>query len=105
MFMTRLRSIPGFSNYVVSDNGKVFNRDRGTEVKPFINKSNGYKHVKLYKNGVRYDKSIHQLVMGDQSTPEHEVDHINRNKLDNRSSNLRYVPHSFNVLRNYHKDL
>lgn len=33
--------------------------------------------------------------------PEHNIDHINRNKLDNRIANLRDVPQAVNVYNTY----
>lgn len=38
---------------------------------------------------------LHVLIAG--SKPGHEVDHVNRNKLDARRKNLRLVPHAVNA--------
>ena len=55
---------------------------------------------KLSKNGQR--ETAHGIVMGRQEGKE--IDHINRNKLDNRKENLRFVTHSENM-RNTEKVL
>lgn len=43
---------------------------------------------------------LHRLVLGYDG--EDDIDHINRNGLDNRKSNLRIVNHSINTLNNKH---
>ncbi len=40
--------------------------------------------------------TLHRFLMGAQ--PGDEVDHINRTKLDNRRSNLRFVTHAQNCI-------
>lgn len=54
--------------------------------------SHGYAHS--YING-RYVK-MHHMIIG-KSKNGLDVDHINRNKLDNRLSNLRHVSRSINL--------
>lgn len=45
---------------------------------------------------VRKTKALHHIVLGRKQGLE--VDHINRDKLDNRRENLRHVTHSTNIL-------
>jgi len=40
--------------------------------------------------------SLHQLIMGKKAG--YEIDHINRDVLDNRKTNLRFVTHSQNII-------
>ena len=39
---------------------------------------------------------MHRLIMGDPPSPELEIDHINRDRLDNRRSNLRWATSNMN---------
>lgn len=92
------KKIKGFPNYTVTSTGKVFRN--GNEVKPYDN-GQGYKQVKLYKDGVRHTKNIHRLVMGE---PEgKDVDHIDNNKGDNNISNLQDLSHKDNVRKIFKK--
>lgn len=95
--------ITGFSNYMIFRNGAVLSK--GTKFnkpvfkQPTIN-SVGYKTVQLYIDGKQYNRKIHRLV-AEHFIPKVEgknfVDHINRNKLDNRICNLRWVTRSENM--------
>lgn len=50
-----------------------------------------------YAHSHQLNLLLHQFLLG--ATPEgHVVDHINRNKLDCRRANLRFVTHSQNIL-------
>lgn len=57
--------------------------------------SNGYAHRGLCKNGKRVGSMfMHRQIISNNSSLD--TDHINRNKLDNRKSNLRKVTRQFN---------
>lgn len=45
---------------------------------------------------------LHRLILGDK--PKHEIDHINRDKLDNRRNNLRHVTRSENKVNGFRVD-
>lgn len=78
-------------NYEVSNLGKV--RRNGHVLNGSLG-SSGYRHVIIYNNGTKKIKDIHSLVshcfLGEK--PEGLVcDHIDRDRLNNCVSNLRYI--------------
>ena len=84
-------------------NGKLYNKvNRGKRAKKdaeagCINGA-GYRHVKFDNNPVPV--LVHRLIyiMEYDTNIKHEIDHINRNRLDNRLQNLRDISHSDNML-------
>ena len=86
------KPIEGFENYIVSNLGNVKN-NRGVLIKPREG-TNGYKTICLYTCGKRSSKSIHRLVAETFLQPvrgKKYVDHINRDKDNNKLKNLRFV--------------
>lgn len=57
--------------------------------------SRGYAQTATMVNGRLHSEYMHRLIMGH---PKKNVDHINRNKTDNRKSNLRLIKQALNVL-------
>ena len=90
--MEEWRNIEGYLGYQISSLGKV----KGLSEKilnPYVSKR-GYFVVNLHLNGKQFQKNIHRLV-AETFIPNPNnlecVDHINRNRLDNNKSNLRWV--------------
>lgn len=55
----------------------------------------GYPVTSWRENGLNKSVTLHRFIMGDKKGVV--VDHINRNKLDNRRENLRFVENWVNV--------
>jgi hypothetical protein len=93
-----------YHSYEVSNLGRIKNK-HGRIMKLNYD-MRGYDKINLYINKKRYSYKIHKLVMlvfkgprpYDHNRKEHyQIDHINRNKKDNRLCNLRYCTRDENM--------
>jgi len=92
------KPIDGWSNYVVTSCGRVFRKD-GKEVSQVLTGETQYKYVNLRKDGSRKLIRVHRLVaLAFLPTIEGKafVDHIDRDKMNNNASNLRWATASEN---------
>lgn len=88
-----LFDIPGFDNYQITKDGKVYSRKSQHFMTPYLEES-GYYRVKLRQNGVYKHMLIHRLLaITFIPNPENKttVDHINHIPTDNRLENLRWA--------------
>lgn len=85
-----MTSIPGFENYLIYRNGRIYSLIQYIYLKPCKNEY-GHLCINLCKNGKRYRRSIHRL-LGLLFIPNPEnkpyIRHIDGNNSNNRVSNL-----------------
>ena len=86
------KEVKGFSNYLITDDGKVINKVTGRVLKPFIT-HNGYEKVLLSQNGVEKKFRVHRLVAEafiEKTEGYDQVNHKDENKRNNHVSNLEW---------------
>jgi len=91
--------VKDFPNYLIYPDGKVFSKNSNGFMKPDTN--GGYYYVYLYKDSKSKLKRIHRLIAEHYiPNPDNKpfVDHINRDRKDNRIENLRWVTRRENNL-------
>jgi hypothetical protein len=101
------KAVEGFDNYQISSLGNVRGihfKDNNKYLKHHLG-LRGYYTINLYKDKKQYTIPIHRLLgIAFIPNPDNlpEIDHINRDRKDNRLQNLRWVSHQEN---NINKEL
>ena len=86
--------VQGYNNYLIYEDGRVFNKSTKKFKVASIFSQTGYKEVSLYKNNKRKHFLIHRLIAqyyipNPDNKPQ--VDHKDRNRQNNHIFNLRWV--------------
>ena len=103
--MEETKPVVGYETYTVSSSGVVKNKHghiMSTHAVP-----GGYRQVQFHGGGKSKSKLVHRVV-AEAFVPNPnnmtEVDHINRNRTDNRAENLRWSTRRDNCLNTYRHD-
>ena len=98
-------NIVGFENYILFKNGDIINADTGRLLRH--RNRNGYRAVSLFnKDREKKTHNVHRLLALHYIPNPFKkpyVDHINRDKSDNRLKNLRWVSKSENNVNSISK--
>lgn len=97
--LSQMKIIPGYNNYYVSRDGRVYGKSKRQFLKP--NLGDGYPKIMLYENVKPKHKYIHVLV-AELFIPNPDkkkvVNHKDGNKMNNHVNNLEWATHSENTM-------
>ena len=96
--MIEYRDIAGFSDYMISNTGKVFSKHVSRDIGYYINHGYPHVHIKNDTGEWKYVK-IHRLVATaflEKLSDKLVCNHINGIKTDNNVTNLEWVTSSYN---------
>ena len=103
--MEIFKNIKGYPGYQISNYGRIWSTKSNRYLNPYEN-NNGYLMINIQAaNGKRKHELIHRLValaFVDNPDGKPEVDHIDRNRQNNHSDNLRWLTKSENNLNKNH---
>ena len=86
------KDIPDCSGYLISNKGLVKSGEKLLKT----SKTQYYRYVKLFGKNRYIHHLVYEVFVGPRDKDGYELDHINKNKEDNRLENIRYVPRSIN---------
>ena len=94
-----------YYNYIIFMNGKIYNKKKNRFIKSSVDKSTGYFKLHLYKNKKEYTFYLHRIlgecfIKNSHNLPT--IDHIDRDRLNNKINNLRW---SSITLQNINKNI
>ena len=101
------RTVKDFSEYIVYSNGDVYSTKRKRLLIQQTDKD-GYKYVRLHKDGKQYRKCVHRLVAECFITTDtilKEVNHKNGLKSDNDYKNLEWCTRLENIKHSWDNGL
>ena len=103
--VSNLGRVKSLTHLVPSKNGSL--KTAYGQILREYTSTQGYSIIRLYKSGQNKTVTIHSLVarafIGERVNKDH-IDHIDRNKQNNRMQNLRYVNVSMNVRNSTRSD-
>jgi len=99
--MEQWKKLDGFKNYSISDHGRIRNDRTDRILKTFVNTC-GYNQIGLYKDGRIIKYKISRLVAltfieNNDTIKKIHVDHIDRDRINDNCTNLRWVDPSTNL--------